>query len=554
MRKLRCAIYTRKSTEEGLDMAFNSLDAQREACEAYIRSQRAEGWLLLPAAYDDGGFSGGSLERPGLKRLLDDVRAGRVDTIVVYKVDRLTRSLSDFAKIVDVLDAAGASFVSITQAFNTTTSMGRLTLNVLLSFAQFEREVIAERVRDKIAQSRAKGMWMGGSVPFGYEVVDRKLVPNKAEAPIVRTIFERYLELGSVRALKAELDAAGIMGKPAKGRDGVVRPRQFGRGPLYWLLGNPVYVGKVKHKDKLYAGEHTPIIAESLWQAVQTKLADHAMRKADGFCSGQSALLTGHVRDHLGRVMSPSRTGRGLKMHRYYASVRGTNGSQMVPVSDKPVRAPAAPLEKAAIAAMRALFTPDNVMQRTVDMQNAGVGVDLHASLERAAQLGKQLEFGSPEVHRALIEGLDFRLTIAPDGVSATISSSALGEMLFDIAAGANDEVERIDLAIVSERVIRPRSSRIVFPTLADGGGQRDAALVELMARAQRMRDLLLAGKVDSQKPHVRRMARLGWLAPDIVTAILEGRQPKTLTATNLFRMAGIPNDWEGQRQALGFV
>jgi site-specific DNA recombinase len=553
MRKLRCAIYTRKSTEEGLDMAFNSLDAQREACEAYVRSQRAEGWLLLPTAYDDGGFSGGSMERPGLKRLLDDVRAGKVDTIVVYKVDRLTRSLSDFAKIVDVLDAADASFVSITQAFNTTTSMGRLTLNVLLSFAQFEREVIAERVRDKIAQSRAKGMWMGGSVPFGYDVVDRKLVPNETEASIVRTIFERYLELSSVRTLKAELDADGIMSKPAKGRDGVVRPRQFGRGPLYWLLGNPVYVGRVKHKDKLYAGEHQPIIPEPLWEAVQSKLADQAMRKANGFTSGQSSLLTGHVRDHHGRVMSPTRTGRGARMHRYYASVRGTNGSQMVPVVDKPVRAPAAPLEKAAVAAMRALFTPDAVMRRVVDMQNHGASVDLHASLERAAQLGKRLEFGTPEVHRELIDSLDLQLCISPDSISATISSSALGKMLFDIA-GASDDGERIDLAIASERVIRPRSSQIVFPALASDAGQRDTALVDLMARAQRMRDLLLAGKVDSQKPHVRRMARLGWLAPDIVTAILEGRQPKVLTATRLFRMAGIPNDWEEQRRMLGFA
>src|SRR5689334_12643020 len=247
--RVRCAIYTRKSTEEGLDQEFNSLQAQREACEAFINSQRHEGWVCLPAAYDDGGFSGATMERPALQRLLADITAGRVDTIVVYKIDRLTRALADFAKIVEILDARGASFVSVTQQFNTTTSMGRLTLNVLLSFAQFEREVIGERIRDKIAASKRKGMWMGGVPPLGYRVQDRKLVIIDSEAELVRSIFRRYAELGSVRLLEEELDAGGINSKSwtsAAGR--VLGGKPFSRGALYLILRNRIYRGEIVHK------------------------------------------------------------------------------------------------------------------------------------------------------------------------------------------------------------------------------------------------------------------------------------------------------------------
>ena len=271
---LRCAIYTRKSTEEGLDQEFNSLDAQREACAAYIVSQRHEGWQLVPDHYDDGGISGGTMERPGLKRVLDDVRSGKVDVIVVYKVDRLTRALSDFAKIVDILDEAEASFVSITQAFNTTTSMGRLTLNVLLSFAQFEREVISERVRDKVAASKAKGMWMGGCVPLGYRVEARKLIEDKIEAVTVRHIFERYLEIGAVPALLEDLRESGVLTKRQAMRDGSSRGGQaFSRGGLYYFLKNRIYRGEIVHHDKVYAGEHQAIVTAALFDAVQEQLA-----------------------------------------------------------------------------------------------------------------------------------------------------------------------------------------------------------------------------------------------------------------------------------------
>ena len=258
---VRCAIYTRKSTEEGLEQAFNSLDAQREACAAYIASQRHEGWVPTPELYDDGGFSGGNMERPGLKQLMADVQAGKVDVIVVYKVDRLTRALSDFAKIVEVLDARGASFVSVTQSFNTTTSMGRLTLNVLLSFAQFEREVTGERIRDKVAASKKKGIWMGGPVPLGYDVRDRKLVVNEAEAATVRHVFERYRNVGNARELLIELDEAGVHTKATVTKSGLGRGGiTFARGSLLHLLGNRVYIGETKHRDAHYPGEHDAIV------------------------------------------------------------------------------------------------------------------------------------------------------------------------------------------------------------------------------------------------------------------------------------------------------
>jgi DNA invertase Pin-like site-specific DNA recombinase len=270
----RCAIYTRKSTEEGLEMDFNSLDAQREACAAYILSQAGEGWEQVGELYDDGGWSGGSMTRPALKQLLDDIQAGKVDIVVVYKVDRLTRSLADFAKIVEILDAKGASFVSVTQAFNTTNSMGRLTLNVLLSFAQFEREVTGERIRDKIAASKRKGMWMGGTVPHGYRVEDRKLLIEPQEAEDVRYIFNRYLELKSVPALVDDLARRGMRTRTRTLKLGrTIGNVCFGKGPLGFLLKNPVFIGKIKHKDAVYDGEHDPIIDHDTFDRVQANVA-----------------------------------------------------------------------------------------------------------------------------------------------------------------------------------------------------------------------------------------------------------------------------------------
>ena len=350
-----CAIYTRKSSEEGLEQEFNSLDAQREACEAYILSQRHAGWLALPNMYDDGGLSGGSMERPALKRLLDDVSVGRVKVIVVYKVDRLTRSLADFAKIVEVLDAHGASFVSVTQHFNTTTSMGRLTLNVLLSFAQFEREIAGERIRDKIAASKKKGMWMGGNVPLGYDVRDRKLVVNAEEAMTVRNIFQRYAELGSVSALKLELDRDGIVSKRRKDASGrCAGGVAFTRGALYLLLQNRIYRGEIVHKGEAYEGEHEPIIDADLWTTVAARLAQNRHERQLGSRSDEPSLLAGLLFDAATQRLTPSHAVKGSKRYRYYVSQSLVTS----PRSKSPggMRIPAGDIEALVLDRLRQFF------------------------------------------------------------------------------------------------------------------------------------------------------------------------------------------------------
>jgi len=326
MNKVRCAIYTRKSSDEGLDQAFNSLDAQREACEAYIKSQKHEGWKALPTLYDDGGASGGNLDRTALQQLMADVDAGRVDMIVVYKIDRLTRSLADFAKLVDRLDAAGASFVSVTQQFNTSTSMGRLTLNVLLSFAQFEREVTAERIRDKIAASKKKGMWMGGLVPLGYNKSDAGLIICKPEAVTVRTLFKTYLQVGCVRRLKAYADANKLRTKfRTTKEDRQIEGKPFSRGRLYHLLANPIYVGKIRHKDEVYDGLHDAIIDEELWDKVQAQLSSNASNRTSRTNASNPSPLAGKVFDADGRSLTPTHATKSGRRYRYYVSKQSEN-------------------------------------------------------------------------------------------------------------------------------------------------------------------------------------------------------------------------------------
>ena len=352
-RQGRCAIYTRKSTEEGLEQAFNSLDAQREACGAYILSQKHEGWTTLPRSYDDGGFSGGSMDRPGLRQLLADVAAGAIDVVVVYKVDRLTRALADFARIVAIFDAAGVSFVSVTQAFNTTTSMGRLTLNVLLSFAQFEREVTAERVRDKIAASKAKGMWMGGVVPIGYRAEARSLHPVPEEAALVQRIFARYLALGSVQRLKAELDAAGIRTPERPHRNGRSGGgAAFSRGRLYNLLANPLFLGRIRHRGQLHPGQHPAIVDQTLWQAVQDRLATNRQNRSRRRTTEKPSPLAGRLFDPDGRKMRPSHARKKGRRYRYYVSATLVEGS--VATGAAGWRVPAGEIEAAVATAVAA--------------------------------------------------------------------------------------------------------------------------------------------------------------------------------------------------------
>lgn len=353
---LRCAIYTRKSSEEGLEQGFNSLHAQREAGEAYVKSQAHEGWICLSDPYDDGGFSGGSMDRPGLKRLLADIGRGQIDVVVVYKVDRLTRSLTDFARIVDAFDAHGVAFVSVTQAFNTTTSMGRLTLNVLLSFAQFEREVTGERIRDKIAASKAKGMWMGGNLPLGYDAGDHTLVVNEAEARQVNFIFERYLVLGSVHALANELEGAGERSKAWISRQGRAMGGQvFSRGALYHLLTNSHYRGLIRHKDKTYPGRHPPIVDKIRFEAVQRRLEDHRQERRNSPTRSASARLAGRVIGADGAVMTPSFAyGRGSRRYRYYIASALTRGGK-INVEGAPARVPAEALESFVLSILQRL-------------------------------------------------------------------------------------------------------------------------------------------------------------------------------------------------------
>jgi site-specific DNA recombinase len=321
MKKI-CAIYTRKSTDERLDMEFNTLDAQREACEAYILSQKSEGWLAAPEQYDDGGYSGGNLERPALNKLLEDIKAGKVNVIVVYKIDRLTRSLTDFSKLVEVFDEYGVTFVSITQSFNTTTSMGRLSLNVLLSFAQFEREVSGERIRDKIAASKAKGMWQGGRAPLGFDIENRRLITNEEDAPQAKQIFELYLELGNVRVLEAELKKRDIKSRQRISEKGLTYGGTFfSRGALYSLLQNPVYIGKISHKGQIHEGLHDAIIPIELWDAVQARLKDQAQCPKGLIRTSHKNLLTGLLFDERKSPYSPVFTNKkNGKRYCYYTN------------------------------------------------------------------------------------------------------------------------------------------------------------------------------------------------------------------------------------------
>jgi len=422
-RKLRCAIYTRKSTEEGLEQEFNSLHAQREACEAYIASQRSEGWALILDAYNDGGFSGGTLERPALKRLLADIDEGLVDVVVVYKIDRLSRSLMDFSKLVEVFDRAGVTFVSVTQSFNTTTSMGRLTLNILLSFAQFEREVTAERIRDKIRASRAKGMWMGGTVPLGYEVKDRKLVVHKAEAATVRTIFERFVEIGSATVLARELRREGIRTK---------RGRPVDKGYLYKCLNNPVYIGRAVHKGVAYPGEHEAIIPRDLWDKVHEILQENARTRSARTRAQTPALLKGLIFGPTGAAMSPTHTRKGNRLYRYYVSQDVLKrGSDACPVG----RVPAAEIEAAVVDQLRGIFRQPEIVVGTWRAARAEQDdVTEDEAREALMQLDPLWDELFPAEQARIVQLLVERVEVGEDGVAVRLRANGLTGLVREVA------------------------------------------------------------------------------------------------------------------------
>ena len=419
---VRCAIYTRKSSEDGLEQEFNSLDAQREACEAYIVSQRHAGWHALPDMYDDGGLSGGTMERPALKRLLEDVKAGKVQIIVVYKVDRLTRSLADFAKIVDVLDAHNASFVSVTQQFNTTTSMGRLTLNMLLSFAQFEREIAGERIRDKIAASKAKGMWMGGNVPLGYDVKERKLVVNETEAEVVQMIFRRYAELGSVALLKAELDRCSVVSKRREGAGGSLSGGQpFSRGALYLMLQNRIYCGEISHRGSTYPGQHDAIVDGELWRTVQDRLAAGRRERSLDVGAEEPSLLAGLIFDSDHARLSPTHAVKKGKRYRYYVSTALITGRRCEHLKGR--RIPAGDIEGLVLDRLRALFASDAEVSEVI----APLGLDAstqRAVLDRSAMLAERWTTLASLELRELVKSLVKRIQVADDQILVSLDRS----------------------------------------------------------------------------------------------------------------------------------
>ena len=556
---LRCAVYTRKSTDDGLEQEFNSLDAQYEACAAYALSQRHEGWVLVKARYDDGGFSGGNMERPGLKRLLADVEAGKIDIILLYKIDRLTRSLTDFARIVEVLDGAGASFVSITQSFNTTTSMGRLTLNMLLSFAQFEREVTGERIRDKIAASKRKGLWMGGPVPLGYEVCDRKLVVKDNEAEQVRHIMRRYLALGSVPALAEELNREGYRTKVQRRTSGPHRGGCiFRRGTLYHLLSNRIYRGFIVHRGKAYPGAHEPIVDAELWDAVQKLLADNASGPSRRLKDQHPSLLVGKLVDGEGRQMGPSHATKNRKRYRYYV----TRSDELD--GNRAWRVSAHDLEQMVCAAVAGKLVDQ---QFVLELASGDVreAESLQNATAEANALAATLSSGNAHDRAGLIAALVRQVRLREDRIGIELDHDAVRERL---GVGACLQTGRSipEVTIPAVRVRRGHQLRLIVPgpencrpTIV----RRDEKLVSLVAEAHQARQLVLASPERSiasiASGHSRCRTRLGklvalsCLAPDIVTAIVEGRQPKHLTAKQL--MSGpLPLSWTEQRRELGFA
>ncbi len=417
--KRRCAVYTRKSTEEGLEQEFNSLDAQRESCEAYIASQKAEGWVLVPDRYDDGGYSGGNLERPALKRLMADIDARRIDIVVVYKIDRLTRSLMDFSKLIEVLDRNSVTFVSVTQAFNTTTSMGRLTLNVLLSFAQFEREVTGERIRDKIAASRKKGLWMGGWAPLGYDIKDRKLVINAREAPHVRFMFERFVRLRSVTKLLPILAAEGIKAKSGKPVE---------KGYLYRIITNPVYAGEAIHKGTSYPGEHKAIIDRKLWDRVQNILKESPRKRAANSRARTPALLKGLIFGPSGSAMTPSHTRRNGKLYRYYVDMGVLKrGGETGPAS----RVVAGDVERSVIDQMRAILrAPELVIRTWRAARHKGDSIsetEVRSALEQLDPIWNEL---FPAEQARIVQLLVERVDVQEEGIDIWLRIDGLASLV----------------------------------------------------------------------------------------------------------------------------
>ena len=553
MKKIRCAIYTRKSSEEGLEQEFNSLDAQREACEAYITSQKAEGWVLLPEHYDDGGISGATLERPALQRLLNDIDRGAVDQILVYKIDRLTRSLADFSKIVDRLDAADTAFVSVTQSFNTATSMGRLTLNMLLSFAQFEREVTAERIRDKIAASKRKGLWMGGNVPLGYEPDGRTLKVTEPHAQIIRTIYDLYRQHRNIRMVKGEADKLGLRTAIRTLSSGRLKGgTEFSFGHIYHILTNPIYAGRIRHKANVYPGQHPAIIEPDAWDALQEQLKSGAAlsrsgkgRNRDGGRK-QISLLVGKIFDQTGDRLTPSHS-KSAKGHRlrYYVSHRLIRSTG--PKDPSGWRLPGPELETLVGKLVAKQFRTPSFRANIVT--NASTE-EIAAIDERLVKTAKKGSDGCDETRLALLMMVG-RVDIAPGDIKLELLPDKIAEFL----AVEQERITEENLNITSDFQHRKRGVETKL-ILENTTSPRDETLFRNIALAHRYFELIRTGMTyqeiaqaeGASKRRVQLLVELAFLAPDVIRDVWEGSQSVGLTS-EWVKSHAIPPIWKDQRE-----
>lgn len=569
---MRCAIYTRKSSEEGLEQSFNSLDAQRESSEAFILSQRQEGWRVVPTRYDDGGYSGGTMERPALKRLLEDIEANKVNVIVVYKVDRLTRSLSDFAKIVEALDARGVSFVSVTQQFNTTSSMGRLTLNILLSFAQFEREVTGERIRDKIAASKKKGMWMGGLVPLGYDLDGRKLVPNPKESDLVCKIFSLYLEVGCVSKLAVRLDRDKIRSKVWVTRTGArLGGVAFARGALYALLRNRLYIGEIRHRDQCYPGEHKGIVPRDLWDKVQAQLNTNLQTHRNRAKEQASSLLTGLVEDAAGDRFTPSFTIRRGRRYRYYVSqvaIKSLGGERI-----GPTRVPAHELEGRVTEKLVAFLKSDAEVFDRLGEEGESPALSRNR-VATAKKLAVRLPSLPSDDLRDLLAAFLRGVVIREDSIEVVIRRKDLRQLLenggrvlaANLLGGGQKPQDVNDLISLNIEAKRKRFGGevhlVVPPNSSVSIGNPKPSLIKAIARAHGWYEKVVQGNALDMRSlarqaglterYVGKVFGCALLAPDIIESILEGRQPHDLNFEKLCKH--VPLSWAEQREQSGFA
>jgi site-specific DNA recombinase len=556
--RIRCAVYTRKSSEEGLEQSFNSLDAQREACEAYILSQRHEGWHAVSSRYDDGGFSGGNMERPGLKKLLDDIAAKRVDTVVVYKVDRLTRSLADFAKIVEQFDKQGISFVSVTQQFNTTTSMGRLTLNVLLSFAQFEREVTGERIRDKIAASKRKGMWMGGVVPLGYDLEDHQLIVNLEEATRVKHIFQAYLGEGCVSKLRIYLEKKDIRSKKRLSKTGNASgDNAFSRGSLYELLQNRIYLGEIVHKGASFPGKHPAIIDQDLWDRVQAQFKVNLQAERKRPRATAVSLLMGLLYDETGNRLTPSHATKKSRRYRYYVSQALTQGGSKEPTGKG--RLPAEEVEELVLSQLASLLQSaprilDLLQPHSPDMTET----------QHVAKVAREY-LASEEKVRNDLRSMVTRIIVRQQKIELQLSKHAVLKAFF-----TPQQIEAIAVTLpASEDLITLEADarlrrcggevRLLLTDTEQNKARPVPSLVRAVARAHDWMDRILRGEIPNQRAlakqtgfderYISRILPLAFLAPDITEAILDGRQDPNLSLEKC--VYKIPFEWAFQRTTL---